>query len=344
VSLRTDDANLWSELRASRSAPPPAALADDERRRTYLSALEQAEQMFRAAAAVGPATRPLLVFYGLSQAGRAIAAASSKAATSSEWQLLGHGIKATGLAAPVQDVAILTEGSESTSFGRLSWLLQSPTWQKQNAVALGDLWDTLPENRLWPLVARPNRRTALEVIPSLHEPHPLASAYVAYLPPEVVTSTDRETFERFMKAYPGIEGYTFTKSDVSLDAAPEYTEHVDGWGEVVMHWQVSADRHGTSQDHRERLLEFARPYGNSLQLFPSVGQNSASLHPILAWWAILFALSMLARYQPAEWVRHIDVDSSEAAVPIERILSDATTVVPRLLAATIREVSSTRQD
>jgi hypothetical protein len=30
--------------------------------------------MFRAASFVGPATRPLLIFYGLSQAGRAIVA------------------------------------------------------------------------------------------------------------------------------------------------------------------------------------------------------------------------------------------------------------------------------
>ncbi|MCX5151640.1 YaaC family protein [Streptomyces sp. NBC_00320] len=38
--------------------------------------MEQAQQMFKAAEVVGPQTRPLLVFYGLSQAGRAIAAAA----------------------------------------------------------------------------------------------------------------------------------------------------------------------------------------------------------------------------------------------------------------------------
>ena len=54
-------------------------------------ALEQAEQMFHAAATVGVATRPLQVFYGLSQAGRAIAAAAS-GLTGDGWELAGHGI------------------------------------------------------------------------------------------------------------------------------------------------------------------------------------------------------------------------------------------------------------
>jgi hypothetical protein len=39
----------------------------------------------------------------------------------------------------------------------------------------------------------------------------------------------------------------------------------------------------------------------------------------MAWWAVLFTLSMLARYQPAEWATHVDVDTSSHAVPIERL-------------------------
>jgi hypothetical protein len=30
----------------------------------------------------------------------------------------------------------------------------------------------------------------------------------------------------------------------------------------------------------------------------------------MARWAVLFTLSMLARYQPAEWAAHVDVDAS----------------------------------
>ncbi|MFJ6862450.1 YaaC family protein [Streptomyces werraensis] len=65
----------WEQLRASRWSPPGRA-DSGSRRNAYAAALEQAEQTFQAAAAVGTATRPIQVFYGLSQAGRAIAAAA----------------------------------------------------------------------------------------------------------------------------------------------------------------------------------------------------------------------------------------------------------------------------
>jgi hypothetical protein len=36
----------------------------------------------------------------------------------------------------------------------------------------------------------------------------------------------------------------------------------------------------------------------SVYVFPSIGGDTQALHPLLAWWAVLFALSLLARYQP----------------------------------------------
>jgi hypothetical protein len=75
-----------------RTSVATAATLSGGRRRTYTFALEQAEQMFRAAAVVGPATRPLLTFCGLSQAGRAIAVAAA-AATADSCRLQGHGLR-----------------------------------------------------------------------------------------------------------------------------------------------------------------------------------------------------------------------------------------------------------
>ncbi|MFH8692501.1 YaaC family protein [Streptomyces anulatus] len=82
-------------LRASRSNPPGKAADRGARRKTYAAALEQTGQMFRAAAVVGPATRPLQIFYGLSQAGRAIASAAVSL-NGQDWRLESHGIKTTG--------------------------------------------------------------------------------------------------------------------------------------------------------------------------------------------------------------------------------------------------------
>jgi hypothetical protein len=61
----------------------------------FASALEQSEQLMRAAEVVGPAAQPLPLFYALSQAGRAIAAVHLPDAG---WRLAGH-----GLSAPAQD-------------------------------------------------------------------------------------------------------------------------------------------------------------------------------------------------------------------------------------------------
>jgi hypothetical protein len=165
---------MWEKLRGTRWSPPEAAAADPARRRTYVFALEQAEQMFRAAAGTGVATRPLLVFYGLSQAGRAIAAAASSAGPDG-WELEGHGIQcASGtLRGPLPAIQVQA-GKNGTrgSFVRLSELLGSPLWAKSEPLTLGTLWDSVPENRLSPLEDTPSRRTPLLVGHTSVDPDP----------------------------------------------------------------------------------------------------------------------------------------------------------------------------
>jgi hypothetical protein len=59
----------------------------------------------------------------------------------------------------------------------------------------------------------------------------------------------------------------------------------------------------------------------------------------MAWWAVLYTLSMLARYQPQAWARHIAL-ANTTAVPIEQLLTAALKVVPALLLQTIEDVAS----
>jgi len=49
---------------------------------------------------------------------------------------------------------------------------------------------------------------------------------------------------------------------------------------------------------------------------------------------------MLARYEPADWTRHIGVDISSNAVPLEAVLGIALDVCPQLILHAIRAVSS----
>ncbi|MFC8248504.1 YaaC family protein [Streptomyces chartreusis] len=48
---------------------------------------------------------------------------------------------------------------------------------------------------------------------------------------------------------------------------------------------------------------------------------------------------MLARYEPARWSKHIDVDSSQQAVPLESLLEKAIETLPSFIAYTLDEIS-----
>ena len=51
----------------------------------------------------------------------------------------------------------------------------------------------------------------------------------------------------------------------------------------------------------------------------------------MTWWLLLYALSMYARYHPEAWVVALDVDSSPAAVTLERAMTRAIDALPQLV-------------
>ena len=59
----------------------------------------------------------------------------------------------------------------------------------------------------------------------------------------------------------------------------------------------------------------------------------------MAWWAVLFTLSMLARYEPSQWGAHVNVNESPVATKLEDLLRGALRVVPMVIAETIEQVS-----
>ena len=141
--------------------------------------------MFRAAAGTGVATRPLLVFYGLSQAGRAIAAAAASAGADG-WELEGHGIAcvAQTLRGPLPGVRV--QAGKGGAAPAVSCACRSCSARRcgpGEPLALSLLWDLLPDNRLTPLddTGR-SRRTPLYLDHEALDPdqHPLVSLPVAY--------------------------------------------------------------------------------------------------------------------------------------------------------------------
>jgi hypothetical protein len=49
---------------------------------------------------------------------------------------------------------------------------------------------------------------------------------------------------------------------------------------------------------------------------------------------------MLARYQPAEWSTHINVDASRHTVQLEHIFKEAITTLPNLIVEAIGQVAN----
>ena len=303
--------------------------------------------MFRAAATVGQATRPVLAYYGLNQAGRAVAAVASTIQADG-WRLSGHGIYAKNLESSLPDIAITCDrlGARG-SFAKLSEILDSPLWN--GSIAFRVFWDSIPETRLRPLVDDQARRSPLYVDETsiYGDPHPLATVPVAYFPPWLISSDNgRKDLDRYLDAYPGARSYhSYVRTGRGPNFEPQFSRHVDGWGELQMNWQVAEDGTPCTVDRRlEFIRSITRSYSGNRYFFPAPGNSDSEIHPLMAWWAVLHSLSMLARYQPAEWSAHIDVDRSQYAVALEVLLNEALVVVPALIADTIEQVvaSSTR--
>ena len=83
----------------------------------------------------------------------------------------------------------------------------------------------------------------------------------------------------------------------------------------------------------ERRLTFR--YAGCRNAYPSLDGSPRPIHPLVVWWAVLFGLSILARYEPESWGIAIDVNRSPDAVPIEHLLEAALDTVPELLHRTL---------
>src|ERR1700722_11023519 len=132
-------------IRATRAAPPGHARGDDERRRVYGAALAQFDELIAASTAVGPASRPLPLFYALSQAGRAIAAAHAVDA----WRLRGHGLSSQELGVALLDIEVKRtpgagkDGRSVDSVTGVASAIGSEVFAEM--ATIGALWASLPE-------------------------------------------------------------------------------------------------------------------------------------------------------------------------------------------------------
>ena len=298
--------------------------------------------MFTTAAAVDYASRPILLFYGLSQAGRAVAAASTAAGNDS-YRLSGHGIEAANLSQrpPLHLIELADKGLGS--FTQLASLLACGSLPQ--GAPFGQVWAAIPDLRDSPLDT-----AGIEYKPALmceeQYPERVISELTGSirLPWRLGEAPDAAEIEAYLAAYPTLSGCA--EIQIHAEAIVDIIggrygfdpERPDAgalraiWGDNrgLMRFQIQVGNSPPAQPYTDN---------DDLWLFPAMGGAALPLHPLLSWWALLFALSMLARYESASWISHLDIDASPDAIKLRTALDLALDTCPQLVLAAIRSVS-----
>jgi hypothetical protein len=322
-----------TRLRATRANPPGLAARDDDRRAVFAAALQQAEDLYDASAAVGPFARPLPLFYAVSQAGRAIAAAR----TPSDWRVSGHGLaedRSTSAwrRGDLKRFRVKPQSGPGV-FGSVAQALGLPGLT--GSVELGALWSALPVETVvddeWPV--------ALPVWPQMYAQERSLVLHIAaghrghvHLR-EQASNNDAAAIDALLANYPAAQGAFVEVVQTIIQA--EQTP----WGiGVPVRWpapQIELSPEGPPPDEwLASQVQVRVPQYKHMRehwLLPYVGDGRDELPALLIWWVLLFALSLLARYEPAAWRAALDPDQSGLAVPLEHLLEEALTITPYLL-------------
>lgn len=295
-------------------------MAKGERHSTYGAALAQFDELMAAARSSGPASRPLPLFYALSQAGRAIAAAHLE----EPWRLEGHGLKAPDLAREVLDVPVRVDRGKNKngapkSFIGVAEATGSPIPRAR--VTLTELWASLPE--AFALLPEQPDAVPLLLVPEM----PSGKVYDwSKAQATVIGFADRpEELQAHLEGhFPSAEGVQLMHADLPPQIRPTLTRYGSG----VKVWWPSSDNLPNHIEHLERV---APAGGLPWPRWLRPGVKGVELSPLMTWWMLLFGLSMLARYAPDVWVHALQYDSSSIAAGLDQLLDLACERVPELV-------------
>lgn len=298
-----DPDETLAHIRAMR-ADPPALARRGKRRQVFGSALEQFDELLLASRHVGPATSPITLFYSLSQAGRAIAAAHYP---DRGWEAHGHGLGIKISSHALGEVVIEPSGQgDSDLFSIVSTAVGSP--RLRAPTTLSAAWAAVPN--LW-LRPELGHGEAVAVLVERDSPSAEWSGRIwGPLAGDLPDGPDAtHILRQRLRPYPGAD-------DVQvLRVLPRGALRPEEPG-VFVSWPA------TGGDRRD-LADVAPPFiaGGAHFLRPGLGSSHDAVSPLMAWWLVLLTLSSVARYEPALWRKALEPDASPVAVPIERALA-----------------------
>jgi hypothetical protein len=331
----------WQMLRSLRHEPPGRASRGD-RRFTFDAALEQAEQFLAAAGGVGIATRPVLAFYGLRQAGAAIASAAV-AADQKSWRLTGHGIKVVNLSdARTGSVSgLLVQDNGMGSFTQMAGLLDSASLP--GPIRLSELTNLLPDTHQFSLADTTDFHPLAVDLPTNLVLGSHLTVQLFPVPLRLAMSqggigaesdwrSERSRIEGYLAHYPTLSGWTF----LTPIGQPVGIQQVSSDSCVL---PIQLPRSGDDRPPSLDVADRTNRYSRRRLAFPSIGGSSRAFHPFLAWWAVTYALSMVSRYDPKAWAARTSISNSGDAARLEHLLEQALVVLPELIYDTIRQVA-----
>lgn len=301
-------------------ANPPGLTGDTEaRRRVFGSALEQFDQLLVASEAVGPATAAIPLFYALSQAGRAFAAARVAGAG---WRPRRHGLSVGDPGMSIGDTVLTPTSGRSGSFQLFCQSIGSETLT--GPVTLSAVWASVGRFRAVEGLGKGMPETTSASVIGENAPgHIVIEGALAADLPEGLEQQAAVMRERLSAYLPGGAGVR-----VAPDRWPNQSFKVP---RVELYWQLD--------NEEPRLVsEIVSPRlaaeDSGQVLLPRIGDQEDILHPMAAMYATWLALSSLARYHPDAWQRALDRDQAATAVAVE----EATDLTLELLPYSVKEL------
>jgi hypothetical protein len=311
---------------------------------------------------VGVATQPILTFYGVSQIGRAVAAASSTL-SNDEYRLSSHGLRDGSLDIKPSGLAELTVRGEKTgSFPTVAAALNACPLRTD--IAIGELWGLIPDGDRFPFDGIGDRRplsisyeseqhlSAPDKIRCRVERLPLSTIQSGLSQAEIYSlltapSTNPHRIEQqqsllsgWFSQYPGLADAQLGYSSPiqALPSSPTQPIYLAIDSDAVV--QVPLVLAKEPKRGLQQAMEMRAPaYHGVHRAYPDLDECGRPVDPFLLWWAVLYVLSRLARYEPRVWERLISVKQSAFAVAIEYLLDEAQIAIPELAIRAIERAS-----
>ncbi len=346
------DADLsepWRALRRTRSNRPRAVVRG-RRATVFGTGLAQADELWRAADSVSPLAGPILRYYALAQAVQSVCAASRL--RNDEWQApAAHGLKLDcpdtgGRILDLREVIVREEG-----YGLIQTLgraLRSPvlcepaslaeiianTWGHEWHSEFTDFPHPVQVNASWLSVYQGMHTLYVGPVPSKYvrrEEVELAGSGGRYGLTFVSPSSDE--LAEWFEAYPTLSSLPVTDAVTLHPDEGRMGDEIYALLRYPVGTILPRERWGELLDVRRARSDQAEQSG---WMIPTTGSSSQPQHPLVGWHILLYSLSMLARYHPAEWRTILDMDKSGSADELAHLIDSSSEIAIVLVERSIR--------